>query len=373
MKLISKLPEITFDDVLLLPNHSAFPIEKEIQKIDLKTRLTKKIFLDIPIVSAPMPGVTESVMAIAIAKAGGIGFIHHFQSFERQLNEVKNVKEKGFRVAACVSDYSNTGIRHIENLCRINTDIISVETAHANNAQTILFIRQLKKNFRNIQISAALVVDASATEALIKAGADNIRVGIGGGSHCTTRLVTGVGRPQLSAVAECYKITKKYNIPLISDTGVRYAGDLPKAIAFGADTVMIGGLFSGTSECPGNIIEVKGKLYKHSWGMCTDPAMRHKKPWESANGFSMKIILKTFVKNLIGRKSQAGNLEKSFEEGVMGLIPYKGSVQTVISDLVAGTRRSMWYQGATTIGDLRKKARIVLVSPNTLHENLPRI
>lgn len=370
MRIISKLPEVTFDDVLLLPNYSTFLSAREEQIVNLKTRLTKKIFLDIPIVSAPMPGITESFMAIALARAGGIGFIHHFQPFERQLEEVQKVKKLGYKVAACVSDFSANGIAHVVKLLKIGTDLISVETGHAYNKHTIAFIRKLKKQFREIQISAALVVDAEATEALIKAGADNIRVGIGGGSHCTTRLVTGVGRPQLSAVADCYKVTRKYDIPLLSDTGIRYAGDIPKAIAFGADAVMIGGLFAGTDECPGNIITRQGKKFKYSWGMSTNMASEQ----GMLKLLSLKKRIIDSIKHLNDFLIPMTNVKpKNFEEGVGGLIPYKGSVTLIINELTRGLRRSIWYQGATTIEELRAKARVIFVSVNTMVENKPRI
>lgn len=370
MKIISQQQEITFDDILLLPNLSTFLSTEERNVIKLQTRLTNKIFLDIPIISAPMPGITESTMAIALAQAGGIGFIHQFQPFKRQLEEVEKVKKLKLKVAACVSDFSENGIAHVAKLLKIGADLISVETGHAHNTFTIAFIRKLKKQFKTIQISAALVVDAGGAEALIKAGADNIRVGIGGGSHCTTRLVTGVGRPQLSAVADCFKVTQKYNIPLISDTGIRYAGDILKAIVFGADAVMIGGLLAGTDECPGKIVTKEGKKYKYSWGMSTNMASEH----GMLDLFSQTTIVKNFIqqlRNLIETSSR--NKPKNFEEGTGGLMPYKGSVTTVLNELIQAVRRSMWYQGATTISELRNKARVVLVSSNTMAENVPRI
>lgn len=368
MKIVSKKNEITFDDVLLLPNLSTFGVDGEQRHISLTTKLTKSLSLDIPIVSAPMPGVTESAMAIALAQAGGMGFIHHFQSFQRQLEQIAQVKKNGLRVAACISDLSNQGVLHVSNLLKYDVNLISIESAHAHNTQIIQFIKTLKRKFNKIQISVSLVVDKNATLDLIHAGVDSIRVGIGGGSHCTTRLVTGIGRPQLSAVAACYQITKKYGIPLISDTGIKYAGDIPKAIAFGADVVMIGGLFSGTDECPGDIVIKEGKKYKYSWGMCTDTAIKQSTPWQTT-----RSQIKQSIKTMMGISRRIDINQKDFEEGVQGLRPYLGSVLPILKELVSGTRRSMWYQGVTTIGDLRKNARVVLVSSNTMAENVPRI
>jgi len=211
-----------------------------------------------------------------------------------------------------------------------------------------------------------VVVTKDGTEALVKAGVDSIRIGIGPGSHCTTRLVTGVGRPQLSSIQECYKVAKKYKIPLIAESGIKHPGDIPKALVFGASAVMIGGLFAGTDECPGSTVRIQGKTYKYSWGMCTDNALRHNTP---------KLLA---VSNLLNRtrrltKKEADVDNKLFEEGVEGLVPYKGGVGPVIKKLIEGTRRSMWYQGARNISNLRKKARVVLVSSNTATENIPRI
>lgn len=362
MKIISTTPEFTFDDVLLLPNKSTFPINHEEEKINLATRISKNIKLDIPIVSSPMPGVTEEAMAIAIGKTGGMGFLHFFQSFEKQLEQVGKVKKEHVKVAACIADLSKNGIKHVGNLLKVGADLISVETYSAHNSQAIAFVNKLKKTFSKVEVSVALVATGEATYELIKAGADSIRVGIGGGSHCTTRLVTGVGRPQLSAVADCYKIAKKYNIPIISDTGIKYPGDIAKALVFGADCVMIGGLFAGTEETPGKVITKKGKKYKYTWGMCTETAIKHNQI-ERHRSFD-KII------KLVQEKSKN---RKLFEEGVEGLVSYKGSVLGVIEELTQGTRRSMWYQGVKNIANLRRKARVVLASPNTKLENAPRI
>lgn len=372
MKIVSSRPEITFDDVLLLPGRSDFPIEKESDQISLKTRVSKNISLDIPIVSAPMPGVTEINMALALGKAGGMGFIHFFQDFERQLAQVEKVKKKKVKVAAAVSDLSKHGGKHVGNLLKAGADLISVETYHAQNKQLIEFIKNLKNTYRGVEICAGYLVTTDGTEEVIKAGADCIRVGIGGGSHCTTRLVTGVGRPQLSAVADCYKATKKYSIPLLSDTGIKHAGDIPKALAFGADTVMIGGLFTGTDESPGEIIKRAGEKYKYTLGMCTDTAIKQKHLNRPSALPDIKLRLKNYLRGVLGYE-KVRQEEKLFEEGVESLVPYKGSVKPIIKQLIDGTKRSMWYQGAKNIPQLQKKARVVLISSHAHLENIPRI
>jgi IMP dehydrogenase len=374
MKITNHEPEITFDDILLLPGYSTFEMNEDLKKISLKTRISKNIKLDIPITSSPMPGLTEEKMAIALGKLGGLGFIHPFQSKNLQLAQLRKVKKHQVKVAASVIDLSlDKGVDHVKNLHQAGVTLISIETSHAHNKQTIAFIKKIKKNYPKIEVSASLVVTGEATKDLIKAGADSIRVGIGGGSHCTTRLVTGVGRPQLSAIAECYKVAKKYDIPILSDTGIKYSGDIPKALAFGGESVMIGGLLTGTDECPGNIITKKGKKYKHSWGMCTQEAIIHNQPFLENPYQAILKQTKEIAKTILGRNQNQLNKKLIFEEGVAELIPYKGSVTQVVEELVAGTKRSMWYLGATNISQLQKRTKWVMVSNSTHLENVPRI
>ncbi|MBT4652550.1 guanosine monophosphate reductase [Candidatus Woesearchaeota archaeon] len=374
MKKQNLTPEITFDDVLLLPGYSTFEMNDDVKKVSLKTRVSKNLTIDIPITSSPMPGLTEENMAIAIGKLGGLGFIHPFQSKAKQLAQLKKVKKHKVKVAVSVVDLSlGKGIDHVKKVYKAGADMVCVETSHAHNKQTIEFIKKIKKINPKIEVCASLVVTGKATEALIKAGADSIRVGIGGGSHCTTRLVTGVGRPQLSAVEECYKVAKKYNVPIISDTGIKYAGDITKALVFGGESVMIGGLLTGTDECPGEIIEKKGKKYKHSWGMCTREAITHNQPFfKNPYKFTLRKI-KKIIKIILGIKQSQQKEEFIFEEGVGELIPYKGSVDSVVEDLVSGIKRSMWYLGVSNISQLQKKTKWVTTSSNTNLENIPRI
>ncbi|MBU1130490.1 IMP dehydrogenase, partial [Patescibacteria group bacterium] len=301
--------------------------------------------------------------------------------------QIEKVKKHKLKVAATISDLTKKGINHIDNLLKLKTDLICIETAHAHNTQTIEFIRQLKKKFPKIEICASLVVTKQATLALIKAGVDSIRVGIGGGSHCTTRLVTGIGRPQLSAIHDCISIAKKYKIPVISDTGIKQSGDIAKAIAFGADSVMIGGLFTGTDQCPGNIIKKQGKKYKYSAGMCTNDQQKTNisavRLWRKQNTLSYQQIIKNYkyklknsIKSIIGYKKQIPSYSVPFSyttEGVSGLIPYKGSVIPIINQLTGGLKRSMWYLGAHNLNDVQKKTKIITVTPNTYQDNIPRI
>jgi len=361
MRIISSSPEISFDDVLILPDKSDFVTNDDEKETSLSARLTNKITLYAPIVSAPMPSISETDMATAIAESGGIGFIHCFQSFERQLEQVDEVSKKGLKVAASVSDLSKDGVKHVGNLLKAGVTLVGVETEHAHNVQTIKFIRKLKRSYKEVQISAALVVTGKATSDLIKAGADNIRVGIGGGSHCTTRQVCGIGRPQLSAVKECFEVARKYNVPIMSDTGIRYPGNIPKALVFGADTVMIGGLFAGTDESPGEIVIKEGKKYKYSYGMCTEEAMVKD---QKLSRRQIKKTIRSKARSILGFKPKIVKSQR-FQEGVGGLIPYRGSVIPILNNLKQAVQRSMWYLGARDISELRKRAKVVIVSPNT--------
>lgn len=377
MKILSHTPELTFNDVLLLPAYSDFSMIEDTIKTNLKTKISKNLEIDIPICSSPMPNISETKMAIALGKLGGIAFLHCFQSFNKQLQQVREIKKHHVKIAVSVSDFSPKGLQHVSRLLKLKTDLICIETAQAENLQTIDFLKKIKKKHPSAQVCVSLVVTSKATLALIKAGADSIRVGIGGGSHCTTRLVTGVGRPQLSAVKDCYKIAQKYNVPLISDTGIEHAGDIAKAIAFGASAVMIGGLFSGTEECPGPIITKNGQNYKFSAGMCSNQTEYQPK----LSSINYLQLIKTIIKKIIHYSSPNKNhfvstYSQPFSfthEGVSGLIPYKGSVIQIIGDLVGGLRRSMWYLGCKNLNEIRKNTEVVVVSPNTTRDNIPRI
>ena len=376
MKIISNTPEITFDDVLLIPQYSTYESYDELKEVNLRTKISKNIELDVPIVSSFMPGVTEDAMAIAMSEMGGLGFVHSFQSFDRQLDQVKRVKAVGHRVAATVMDQSDKGLKQVGDLLKLKTDLICVFTSHAYNKRVLDFIKKIKKKYPKAEICAGPIVTKEAVEGLAKVGVSSLTVGIGPGSHCTTRLVAGVGRPQLSAIAECAKAAKKYNIPIIADGGVKYAGDIAKALAFGASAVMLGGMLAGTDEAPGELIKKNDKQYKSSWGMCSDTAMSHRHLVEKISFQELFSKFKSIVKELIINGSlpvKKQVAKKNFEEGVEGLIEYKGSVKVIIEDLINASRRSFMYQGVKNIKDLQKKAKVVLVSENTVVENKPRI
>jgi len=338
---------LTFDDVLLIPQKSEI-LPKD---VCLATHLTKSVKLEIPILSSSMDTVTESAMAIAIGKEGGLGIIHKNMDEDRQVAEVKKVKQAGFKVGAAVSVGDKAFVR-AEKLVAARVDVLVVDSAHGHSKGVLETIAKLKQNFPEIQIVGGNVATAEATEDLIKAGADAIKVGIGPGSICTTRVVAGVGVPQLSAIMNCAPIAHKHGIPLIADGGIKYSGDIVKALAAGADCVMMGGILAGTDEAPGEIMEENGKKYKVYRGMGSLEAMEK----GSKDRYLQESITET---------------KKLVPEGIVGKIHYKGSVDIVIYQLLGGVRAGMGYCGASTLEELREKAQFVHITSAGLRESHP--
>ena len=463
---------ITFDDVLLEPGESSvLPSEANI-----KTKITKKISLSIPLISAAMDTVTESKMAIALAQAGGLGVIHRNLSVDQQIAEVKKVKkfESGMvinpvtispdqtlkealnlmeihnisgipvtdlktkklqgiitnrdvrfasnkdqkvselmtkdnlitvsegvgqsrakeelhkhrieklivvdkkyrciglitvkdieksqlhptackddqgrlRVAAATS-VGDQGLDRARGLIDAGVDLIIVDTAHGHSLQVSKIVRRIKKLSKSVQLIAGNVATKEATKSLIDAGADCIKVGIGPGSICTTRIVAGVGVPQLSAIIDCASEAHKTGIPVIADGGIKFSGDFAKALAAGADVAMIGSLFAGTVEAPGEIFLHQGRRFKSYRGMGSVAAM--------AEGSADRYF-----------QSDLGSNEKLVPEGVEGQVPYTGSVQDIIYQMVGGLRASMGYTGNKTIKNFQTKTKFIRISPASLTES----
>lgn len=360
--------ELTFEDVLLLPGKSQIPLENDSQ-IDTSTQLTKRIRLKIPIVSAPMVSVTEWQMALLMAKMGGIGIIHSFMEKEEQCLQIRRVKRfaPNFLIGVAVYDGWNDLLPHIKNLLKEKVDVVVLDTYHAFNTRTLRLIREIKKNFPEIELIVGNIATKEAAEALCSAGVDGIKVGIGPGSHCTTRLVTGCGRPQLTAIYECARVAKRFNVPVIGDGGIKFYGDIVKALAFGADTVMVGGLLAGCDQSPGEIIIKRGVKYKESWGNCTREASRWGR--EVKNGLYGNI--KKFIKQILIGRSTPQKEEYFFEEGVGGLVEYRGDARGVIKQFIGALKRGMWYIGARNISELQKKAEFVCITSAGFQESNP--
>jgi len=258
----------TFDDVTLVPQYSSVLPSETITV----SKLSNNLNLQIPLMSSAMDTVTESKMAIAISKSGGIGIVHRNLSIEKQVIEVQKVKKSNCLVGAAIG-VNPKDLERAEELSKVKTDLIVIDTAHGHTQKVLNMISKIKKKLKNCTLCAGNIATGKAAKFLADSGVDMVKVGIGPGSICTTRLVAGIGVPQLSAVLEVKKALKNYRTKIISDGGIKFSGDLAKAIAAGADAIMIGSLFSGTIESPGKIIKHKGKLYKNFRGMGSVGAM----------------------------------------------------------------------------------------------------
>jgi IMP dehydrogenase len=461
---------LTFDDVLLEPRHSSVVPAG----VDISTRLTEQIRLNIPLLSSPMDTVTESDMAIALAREGGLGVIHKNMSIAQQADEVEKVKRsangiifnpatlpphasvgdarelmdqynvsgvpitgenghlegiltrrdlrflenqalpvgevmtKGNLVTATGSvtleeaekilmakkveklllvdeDFRLTGLitikdidmmrrfpqackdgqgrlrvgaavgvhdyERVQRLIQKDVDVLIVDSAHGDSANVIDTVRRIKREWQ-IDVVAGNVATASGCRNLIDAGADAVKVGIGPGSICTTRVISGVGVPQITAIYQAANVAKDANIPVIADGGIRYSGDLSKAIAAGAHVVMIGGLFAGLDESPGQRILYQGRTFKVYRGMGSMGAM--------VQGSSERY-----------RQGDKGQPDKLVPEGVEGRVPFKGPLGSFVYQLIGGLRASMGYCGTRTIDELRTEARFIQVSPASVRESHP--
>lgn len=462
---------LTFDDVLLLPSHSLI-LPRD---VDLSTRLTKSIHLNIPLVSAAMDTVTEARTAITMAREGGLGFIHKNLTIQQQALEVDKVKKsesgmivdpitmrpnqkirdalemmakyrisgvpitkangklvgiltnrdlrfetdldipisermtkknlvtvsvgttleeakehlkhtrvekllvvdkdrflKGLitikdiekvrkypnackdsfgrlRVGAAVGPTADMDAR-IDALVKAGVDVVVIDTAHGHSQGVIDAVASTKAKFPGLEVIAGNIATAEAAEALIKAGADAIKVGIGPGSICTTRVVAGIGVPQVTAISECSRIAKKYGIPIIADGGIKFSGDLTKAVAAGADVIMIGSLFAGTEESPGDTVLYQGRTYKSYRGMGSIGAMKE--------GSKDRYF-----------QSDVDSDIKLVPEGIEGMVPLRGPLGINIHQLIGGLRAGMGYTGSVSLQDLQKNGRFIKITSAGLKES----
>jgi len=467
-------PALTFDDVLLVPGFSnVMPSE-----VDISTSLGANLKLNVPVVSAAMDTVTESRMAIALARQGGLGVIHRNLSIEEQASEVERVKrseagmitdpvtlgpdatlaqaeeimsrfhvsgvpitdesgkllgiltnrdirfaddlehnlvrdfmtseklvtapvgttldearvilhkyrieklplvdENGFLrglitykdilkrqdfpnaakdsagrllVAAAIG-VGTSAMERVEALVAAGVDAVAIDTAHGHTESVLETVRMVKASYPSLPVLAGNVVTAEGTRALIEAGADAVKVGVGAGSICTTRVVAGVGVPQLTAIAECAREAAKYSVPVIADGGIKFSGDIVKALAAGASAVMLGSLLAGLEESPGEMVIYEGRRFKSYRGMGSVGAMKGRARDRYASG-------------------QSGKGVKIVPEGVEGMVPYKGPLAPYLYQLMGGLRSGMGYVGANDLRDLRDKAKFVRITGSGLVESHP--
>lgn len=355
---------LTFDDVLLIPAEShVLPNE-----VDLSVQLAKNIKLHVPFLSAGMDTVTESAMGIAMALQGGMGVIHKNMTIQAQAGEVATVKgvdltgnfdkaavdaNKRLLVAAAVGVTSDTFDR-AEALLNAGADAIVIDTAHGHSAGVLRKIAEIREHFPEATLIAGNVATGEGARALYDAGVDVVKVGIGPGSICTTRVVAGVGVPQITAIYDAASVAQEYGKTIIADGGIKYSGDIVKALAAGGNAVMLGSMFSGTTEAPGEIFEDNGKRYKSYRGMGSMAAM------SQSHGSSDRYF-----------QGGVNEANKLVPEGIEARVEYKGDVTDIIFQLIGGLRSGMGYVGAPDIATLISSAQFVQISNAGLVESHP--
>lgn len=332
---------LTFDDVLLVPQES----EVRPSQVDISTMLTKKQRLVIPIITAAMDTITDGAMAAAIAAEGGMGMLHRNCTIAEQLAMLKIAKSLGATiVGAAIGPHDEDRALALD---KAGVDVITIDCASAHKPSIVAAARAIKK-----KIKASLVVGNIATAAAARAYfgiADALKVGVGPGSICTTRIVAGVGVPQLTAIMDVARVCKTKHIPVIADGGIRYSGDITKALAAGASTVMVGSLVSGTTEAPGELITLNGKKFKRFRGMGSLGAMS----------------------SVSADRYQQQDSNKYVPEGIEAVVPFKGPLHDVIFQLLGGLRSGMGYTGAKTIPDLASRAIFIQISDAGRRESHP--
>ncbi len=343
--LVIKKTGLTFDDLLLVPKKTALVSRSD---VDLSTYFTPKIKLKIPFVSANMDTVTESAMAIALAKEGGIGVIHRFLTIEQEVNEVKLVKKQGLKVAAAIG-ISDDCKERTAALVKAKTDAIVIDIAHGHSAFLLSVLKDLVKKYPKVEFIAGNVATAEGAAELVKNGASSVKVGIGPGALCTTRVVTGAGVPQMTAVDDCARAVGA-NVPIIADGGIRMSGDVVKALAAGASSVMIGAMFAGCDESPALTIYRNNRKFKLTRGMAS--------------------LLANY-----DRQKNEGKIRKDLKayaaEGVEAIVPYRGSVVDLLKQFLGGIRSGFSYCGSKDIKELWEKAEFIQITQSSLIESKP--
>lgn len=356
---------LAFDDVLLAPGYSDFTRED----VDISTHLTKKIALKVPFVSAPMDTVTSSVLAIALAKIGGIGILHRNLRIKDQVKNVKKAKAAGCLVGAAVGVGEGYQER-VAALAEAKVDVICIDSAHGYTNVMIDAVKYLKKTFSNIEIIAGNVATCDGAKALCEAGVDGLRVGMGPAAICTTRIISGMGMPQFTAILETSKVAREYGVPVIADGGIIYSGDMVKALAAGASTVMMGGYFAAAAEAPGELVEftaeqvpaqfrniirqgVDSYIFKQYRGMGSVGAMTDGAKINAEDEFHGKSFKDAVL----------------VAEGVESLVPLKGTINEICDQALGGIRSGLFYVGVKSFKELHEKAQFIQITQASLRES----
>lgn len=351
---------LTFDDVLLVPQYSEITPDMA----DVSTKLTNTFKMNVPFLSAAMDTVSEHKLVTALALAGGLGVIHKNMSIADQAKEVEMVKnyefdnEKNKRVLIdkkgrlCVGaaiGVTADMMDRVHALMDAGVDVFVLDSAHGDSKNIINAIKNLRLEYPSMELIAGNVATYKGALDLMKAGASAVKVGMGPGSICTTRIIAGIGVPQLQAVMDCARASKEMNVPIIADGGIKYSGDVVKALAAGANTVMLGGLFATCEEAPGDIYESNGKKYRTYRGMGSIEAM---------------------AKGSTDRYFQTGH-KKFVAEGVQGIVEVKTTVEELVFQLIGGLKAGMGYCGSKDIPTLQEKGTFIKITNNALLESHP--
>lgn len=351
---------LTFDDVLLVPQYSEITPDMS----DVSTKLTNTFKMNVPFLSAAMDTVSEHKLVTALALAGGLGVIHKNMSIADQAKEVEMVKnyefdnEKNKRVLIdkkgrlCVGaaiGVTADMMDRVHALMDAGVDVFVLDSAHGDSKNIINAIKNLRLEYPSMELIAGNVATYEGALDLMKAGASAVKVGMGPGSICTTRIIAGIGVPQLQAVMDCARASKEMNVPIIADGGIKYSGDVVKALAAGANTVMLGGLFATCEEAPGDIYESNGKKYRTYRGMGSIEAM---------------------AKGSTDRYFQTGH-KKFVAEGVQGIVEVKTTVEELVFQLIGGLKAGMGYCGSKDIPTLQEKGTFIKITNNALLESHP--
>ncbi|MCA9307912.1 guanosine monophosphate reductase [candidate division WWE3 bacterium] len=329
---------LSFEDVLLVPQGTSIRSRTE---IDLTTKISDKLTLDIPLITTKMDTITGVDMATKIGKLGGMGILPRFDKEDIQAENVAKVKQNNVVVGAaigCTGDY----LKRAEMLVNAGVDVLNTDVAHGHLQINIDAIKTLKEKYGNkITIIGGICATYECAVAMYENGADMVSVGIGGGSICTTRIQTGCGLPTFQSLLEVAKAARKYNKTFQPEAGIRNSGDIVKSLATGASAIMGGSIFAGTDECPGSVISIDGVLYKEYSGSASEKE-KQRQVNKDSNGKG-----KMYIKHV---------------EGVAGIKPYRGPVEDVVISLLAGVRSGMSYCGAKNLQELWENARFVRIT-----------
>lgn len=335
---------LTFDDVLLVPQHSKISSRS---LVDLSTYITPKFKINFPVITINMDSVTGVDMALAMSRYGAISFYPRFNTPEQQVAEVLSVIEQGERVVPAIG-IKDGEKRRVKLLYEAGIRVMTIDIAHGHLEANLEFLRFIKKEYKDLDVIAGVVGTYDGARDLFKAGADAVRVGVGPGTICTTRVVTGSGVPQITAIMEASKAGKEFGKPILADGGSKTTGDIVKALAAGANAVVMGNQLAGCKETPGKIKTVNGQKYK---------------AYNASTSKSEKI--RQYKKFKQGKTK----VYVEYVEGVESYVPYKGPVKNVLDAMDKGIRSGLSYSGAKTIEELHENAKFIRVTPMSVAEN----